>query len=177
MAKYREFVAFHDSARIKITDIAKGLEEISYFLAYDFVVYPGGIEHAQDKRTVEVCFGHKPYDSTYGPEQQKGGETYRSIRLHTEQGASLRYELTDAGKVLCLLYPARSERIKPLVSVVLMDTLSCAEELNERTLTSHLRYLAAFMAHTSLDGDITWPQRLRYAWLYGTCRFAKARRM
>lgn len=177
LAKYREFGTFHDAAQIKMADIARDLEEISYFLAYDFVVQPGGIEHAQDRRTVEVYFGHKPYDSTYGPERHKGGESYRSIRLHTEQGASLRYELTDAGKVLCLLYPARSERIKPLVSVVLMATLSSAKELNERTLTSHLRYLAAFMAHTSLDGDITWPQRIRYAWLYSTCRFAKARRM
>ncbi|EQD44702.1 hypothetical protein B2A_09513, partial [mine drainage metagenome] len=93
----------------------------------------------------------------------------RSVKFHSEQGASLRYIRQDTGKVLVCLYPARTEGTRPLEDMVLLTEVKDPQELQtNKTLRCHLVWLAAYMAKTSLDGAITLPQRLLmgYLWVF-----------
>jgi len=177
--RYRSFQKFYRDAEPLIQRLSGETDELAYFSAYySFAVVAGGIDGGFDERAVDVLFGNKPYDSTQGPPQVKGGEIFRSTRLHSEQGASMRYELTDAGEVLCLLYPARSERMRSSESFYLLEVIpDPVQLLDPRIVRRHLRYLACYMAATSLDGAITVRQRIRMTYLKCTKRYAVGRAM
>ncbi|MBD5034971.1 hypothetical protein VWT76_15855 [Xanthomonas citri pv. citri] len=168
--RYRSWVRFYESAKATVTALALERKDIAYFLPYDFHVIPGGQAGALDDLTVDVIFGIRLYDVS----GDVGGQGKRPLKTHSETGASLRYERTDSGQVLCLLSPGRAERTHSIVSMVLLERIRHPNSLNKRTLSRHLASLAAYMAATSLDGSPTIGQRLRYAIIYVKCRYARA---
>lgn len=97
---------------------------------------------------------------------------YRNGGVHTttEHGASLMYRLDPSGQVRCLLFPATLNNPNHVSDKVLLATLAPARLLDTTTQQQHLRYLAAYMAHTSLNGLPT----LRQRWTIGVLLLTKA---
>ncbi|MEC3886276.1 hypothetical protein [Xanthomonas campestris] len=167
--RYLDFDKFRDHAAGPIHTLASENEQIAYFLSYGFYVLEGGKTAGWDDSVVKVQFGSRPYLTAYGEPQLVYGEMSRSLRVFTEQGASLLYQRGDDGHVMCLLYPASSEREPKTVSMVVLKVVNDPSNLlNDRLLRSHLKSLAAYMAVTSLDGSPTMLQRCRYWWLHLT---------
>ncbi|MCW0399318.1 hypothetical protein NB700_001874 [Xanthomonas sacchari] len=168
LERYRAWERFYAVAETIICTLSRDRADIAYFLPYSFHVVPGGVAGGRDDLAVDVIFGNRPYDASGA----RVTDDVRPLRLHTENGASMRYERMDSGQVLCLLYPARAERTQSRVSLVLLERIRHPDQLNKRTLSRHLSYLAAYMAVTSLDGSPTFAQRARYAFIYLKCRYA-----
>ncbi|MGZ1522260.1 hypothetical protein [Xanthomonas citri] len=165
--RYLDFDKFRDHAAARLHTLASENEQIAYFLSYGFYVLEGGKTAGWDESVVKVQFGSRPYLTAYGEPQLVYGEMSRSLRVFAEQGASLLYQRGDDGHVVCLLYPASSERESKTVSMVVLDIVRDPSDLlNDRLLRSHLKSLAAYMAATSLDGSPTRLQRCRYWWLH-----------
>ncbi|MEB1409562.1 MULTISPECIES: hypothetical protein [Xanthomonas] len=165
--RYLNFDKFRDHAAARIHTLASENEQIAYFLSYGFYVLEGGKTAGWDDSVVKVQFGSRPYLTAYGEPQLVCGEISRSLRSFAEQGASLLYQRGDDGHVMCLLYPASSERESKTVSMVVLKVVNDPSDLlNDRLLRSHLKSLAAYMAATSLDGSPTMLQRCRHWWLH-----------
>lgn len=176
--RYQVFGKFRDEARQRFDSLAKLVHSLDYFRGYySFIGCPGGADGGANDRVVDVIFGHRPFDatkdfSTHSNNGQPGA------RLHVEQGASLRYERGDTGRVLVFLYPARTEARRPCEDFILLDEIADPGVLTrDSILRKHLRWLAAYMASTSLDGAITISQRLRVAALWLWFRRYERRRL
>lgn len=165
--RYLDFAAFRDGAESRVRTLTQEDEQIAYFLPYGFYVLEGGKTAGFDETILEVKFGNRPFDAARSAPQLVGGDVHRPLRLFAEQGAALRYQRGNDGHVVCLLYPATSERETKAVSMVVLDFVRDPSRLlDDRLLRRHLKDLSAYMAATSLDGAPTTTQHLRYWWLH-----------
>lgn len=168
--RYQAFEKFRREAKQLIEPLAAEREDIGFFAPYGFYVHRG-LEEASDQNQVEVGFSSRFLD-VYKP-------SVGSLpRIVTESGAVLRYQRTDEGNVLCLLFPATRTNIDSIVSMIVLDVIADPSALLKvKTLQSHLSYLAAYMAMTSLNGAPTLWQRLLYFRLYGSKGYAEDKRV
>lgn len=133
---------------------------------YSLCVCPGGAMGGQDRRTLQVFFGHRPFDFTLLP--PTGGHAPVPFtpgagkRTLSERGAELQYSRTDRGEVICILRPAQTEFTTPLESEILLDEVDPVDLESPAVLERHLRWLLAYMAGTSLDGVRFPGQRWRF---------------
>lgn len=168
--RYDDFKNFSEQSETLFEKIAEADDDLRYLHAlYTFYVSPGGPMGGSRPRAVEVFFGKRAYDSE---------SSATAHRFLIESGARLSYERTDSGAVLCLLAPATSENTKRTEKMFLLEVIKNPSHLLiERTLKRHLAYLTSCMAVTSLDGDPTISQRLRYAWLWSVKSFVKEQKL
>lgn len=167
VARYQDFADFRRTAATTLPHVARTVRALDYFRAYyAFAGCPGGANGGIDDRLVEAILGEKPFDATRDFSRRgPGGQP--STRVHSERGASLAYEYQDTGRVLVFLYPATTKRRRPLEDFIILAELGSPARLaRPRVLRRHLRWLAAYMASTSLDGAITLPQCVRVGWLW-----------
>lgn len=122
---------------------------------YSFCVTPGGRFGGINKKIVEVFYGNRPFDSI-----TEIGSNFQTIKkLETAHGATLSYQRTDDGQVLCSLAPAASENFHHPEDFILLEMVKNPAEL-ERKSKRHWRMFQAYMESTCLDGRPTLFQKI-----------------
>ncbi|MCI4663343.1 MAG: hypothetical protein MRY74_01355 [Neomegalonema sp.] len=87
-----------------------------------------------------------------------------------ETGAALLYAQGVDGAVTAFLYPARIENMKPEEDAIILARYADIELLTGRgVLENHWRAFRAYAEVTSLEGEPSWADHARVAWL----RFAR----
>lgn len=178
LKRYQSFGEFRNKAAERFPCIARLVPSLDYFRAYySFAGCPGGADGGTNDRVVDVILGQRPFDATrdFSVRRATGAP---GTRLHAERGASLRYVCQDTGRVLVFLYPATTQARRPREDFILLAEIAEPTALaGDAILQPHLRWLAAYMASTSLDGAITLHQRLRVAMLWLWYRRYERRRL
>lgn len=122
---------------------------------YSFCVTPGGRFGGMNKKIVEVFYGNRPFDLI-----TEIGSNFQTIKkFETAHGATLSYERTDDGQVLCGLSPAASENFHHPEDFILLDMVKNPAEL-ERKSKRHWRMFQAYMESTCLDGRPSFFQKV-----------------
>lgn len=127
---------------------------------YSFYVRPGGRFGGVDKKIVEIFYGSRPFDSV--TKIADGSQTIR--KLERAHGASLKYQRTDDGQVLCSLIPASSENFRHPEDFILLDIVKNPAELRSKSKL-HWRFFQAYMESTCLDGNPSLLQKLWVVYL------------
>jgi len=127
---------------------------------YSLRICPGGRHGGLDKRKVEVFYGNRPFDSVI----KVAGNFQTTEKLETAHGATLSYQRTDDGQVLCCLYPAASENFRPLEDFILLDMVKNPAKI-ERESKRHWRMFLAYMEATCLDGKPSFFQTISVFYL------------
>ena len=144
------------------------------FLAstYGFYVVPGGPEGADTRQLLDVFYGQRPAEQVTGTRSQsdQGGSLPVPRRTFaTEAGASLRYQKTDHGTVLCLLEPARSQGFERPESLIVLAHIKEPRALTGKPiLERHWRSLVSYFEFSSIDGNPGLSDRIRVSWLLFT---------
>ena len=154
--KINDFEAFVDNAQATFEEFAEAdTSHQKVGELFQFYVSPGG-QISVGKKAVEIFYGQRAVDRSQTIDENL--ELNEEIEL--EEGACLRYERTVDGKVICLLYPARTETKQIAEEALLLDLLDDPINL-EKKVRCHWRDLVAFMHCTCVDGEPTHRQRLR----------------
>lgn len=124
--------------------------------------YGGG----QDPRLVEVFYGRRPVDRVLEHNHSEVGLPTSRLRISSEAGATLSYQRTERGNVLCILSPAQSEGFKGREDlIVLADLREPSKLLAPQVIDGHWRSLISYFECTALDGAPTLIDRIRVGWL------------
>jgi hypothetical protein len=150
---------------------AQDLRHDSLMRFYAFHVLPGGRDGGHDKRTFEVFYGNRPFERVRELVQENGKIPQFRDRHLNAHGATLLYERSDDGIVLCTLYPACSENYRRREDAIILDVIRGTHVLTGAPiLKRHWRAFMSYMQCTSLDGEPTIGDHLRIWWLLSTCR-------
>ncbi|MFC7367714.1 hypothetical protein [Vreelandella zhaodongensis] len=154
--RYAAFDNFREGSKDLFEAYAKSTESsLRLDSLYSFYVSPGGRYGGRNKKIVDVFYGNRPFDSI-----TETGVNFQTIRkLETARGATLSYQRTDDGLVLCSLSPAASENFHHPEDFILLDMVKNPTEL-ERKSKRHWRMFQAYMESTCLDGKPTFFQKI-----------------
>ncbi|RXK88507.1 hypothetical protein EST62_03100 [Chlorobaculum sp. 24CR] len=155
--RYAAFDKFYGDAKELFESYADSTPECKHLGdLYSLCICPGGRHGGLDKRKVEIFYGNRPFDSVTTIDKN----LQPTKKLETAHGATLSYQRTDDGQVLCCLYPAASENFRPPEDFIILGVVK-----NPATLTSeskrHWKKFLAYMQVTCLDGKPSIFQRIR----------------
>ena len=167
LKRIEDFKKFYNDSKNFFNDIAendhshKHLDDL-----FSLCICPGGRMGGVNEKTIEVFYGARPIgkNTTIGPNFQK------NTKLETEDGAMLRYYLTDAGNVVCSLFPAKSENRRPHEDFIIIEFLKSPSKLWKRA-KSHWKFFISYMEVTCLDGSPDFFQRLRVFYIRSFKRY------
>jgi len=159
--RYQSFDKFRENAKELFTAYSKSERNGERLDGlYSFCVCPGGRYGGNNKKVIEVFYGNRPFDSV-----KKIGENLQpTTKLETAHGATLSYQRTDDGQVLCSLYPAASENYHPAEDFILLGIVKNPAELRRKS-KRHWKLFLAYMESTCLDGKPSITQKLRMFYL------------
>lgn len=170
--RYQDFEQFANSAEAlfnRLLDSDSRAKDLSNF--YSFYAKKGGAMGGVDKRVVEVFFGNRAIDHIETFESQDRELPQRQSKLLSERGASLRYERTDAGTVICTLFPAVTKASRQKEDSILLERIANPRILHSnRKVDAHWRSLISYMQCTSVDGEPTMLDNWRIGYLRSTRR-------
>lgn len=170
--RYEDFEQFANGAEALFNGLLAAdsrAEELSTF--YSFYAKKGGAMGGVDKRIVEVFFGNRAIDHVKTFESQDRTFPQRHSKLLSERGASLRYERTDTGTVICTLFPAETKASRQREDSILLEWITNPRSLHsKRKVGAHWRSLISYMQCTSVDGEPTTLDKLRIGYLRFTRR-------
>lgn len=147
-----------------------------YEREYSFCIVPGGWKGGTDQRVLEVFYGARPYEAYRNqpvvPKKEVSGGNATQTGFFTEAGARLVYGRTAKGTVNCTLMPAQTD-VSRLTEKAFMLTrgVEPRELLQGALPRKHWRSFMSYMKVTSLDGDPSFVDRMRIAYMF----FAKRR--
>lgn len=160
--KYKIFEEFKNTSKDKFNKfaeckfISKAMKDL-----HSFIVAPGSRNGGLDKRTVEVFFGFRPFDS-----KQYFQNFEIETELEMEYGATLHYHQLDNGNVIVSLYPARTKSLKVIEESIILDYIKNPKYLlKDKHLLKHLKMLSAYMNKTALEGDPTVVDKIKVWYL------------
>ncbi|WP_398452189.1 hypothetical protein AB3466_14035 [Sphingobacterium thalpophilum] len=156
--KINDFIKFSDSSEDIFKKFRDNDNQAEKFERdYMLTICPKGRGPHNNNRIVEIFWGARPY------ENQSTGKTWRSL---VETGATLYFYRNDSGDVTVYLYPAKTENIQPIESLICLYRFLDPKELNKETFLKKLwDDFIAYMEVTSLDGNPTRRQRSRIYYL------------
>lgn len=158
LARKQAFEAFRQEGKVRIERIVAELPVMTYY-DHAYTLYAGPV--GTNVRQFHVFLGARPYDEGAGPDAADG-----PTRTLAEQGGTLLYERLDTGNVMILLYPAQTEHTRQRDDAIVLKHGVDPASLDGATLEGHLRWFAAYMAYTTLDGAASVGQWWRIAWLH-----------
>lgn len=124
---------------------------------YMLNICPGSRSGGRDKTIIEVFWGFRLYDVECNGHKMKS---------KTETGATLCFYMTDTEHVMISLYPAYTEKIRPIEdSICLYNLLDPKYLNNHRFIKSLWNDFMAYMQYTSLDGTPSLCQKFRVGYL------------
>lgn len=170
--RYEEFQHFANGAEALFNGLLASdsrAKDLSNF--YSFYAKKGGAMGGVDKRVVEVFFGNRAIDHVETFESLDGEFPQRQSKLVSERGASLRYERTDTGTVICTLFPAETKSSRQREDSILLEWIANPRYLHsKRKVGAHWRSLISYMQCTSVDGEPTMLDKWRVGYLRFTRR-------
>lgn len=150
--KYKEFENFSQSINKLFDNIASSDPDNENFNRYyTLCICPGGRNGGMDHRIAEIFYGHRPYDRE---------ETIEGKKLLTEWGATLLYQRTDAGSVICTLGPAGTSYYSQPEDAIVLEYVDDPSDLRSK-VNSHWHHFISYMKCTSLDGNPSFTDKLR----------------
>lgn len=166
--RYSDFDDFHENSKeifegyAKIDPSNKRLKDL-----FNLCITPGGRNGGLNKKVVEVFYGNRPFDAI----TTVGDDHNIKKKLETAHGATLKYDRTDSGHVMCFLYPAMSENQRPLEDAILLDYVSDPSQLKKLS-KKHWKMFIAYMEHTCIDGEPNICHKIRASYLlnFKECR-------
>lgn len=124
-SRYIAFEKFHQASKDLFEAHANATKDKRLADLYSFYVKPGGRYGGFDKKIVEIFYGSRPIGSI-----TKIVDGFKPIRtLEKAYGATLQYQRTDDGQVLCILIPASSENFHHPEDFIILDVISNPIEL------------------------------------------------
>lgn len=155
----KDFELFYQKSETLFRDFALvDIERSDEFeRTHMLVICPGGRRDGNNNRVVEVFWGQRGFETiTFG----------RNWKSLPEYGVTLMFELDDSGRVIIALFPAHTEKRKPIESSITLWNWLDPKKLSNRIFVGRLwNDFMAYMAVTSLDGTPTISQRIRISWL------------
>ncbi len=159
--RINNFKEFFDNSESIFDDISKNdknhkrLEKL-----FSFYVSPGGRILQYDDKLVEVFYGKRPIGI------KKSLEDNLQIKEKAEiaTGATLQYSRTDDGRVVCYLYPAKSENQRPIEDFFIIDYIKDPSKIKSR-VKFHWKLFVSYMESTCIDGDLDLIQKIRLFYL------------
>ena len=157
--RIKKFEEFSQEAQGIFNEIAIADKNNEKFQSmYSLYVVPGGRNGGLDQNRIEIFYGNRPI-GTETVDENSGIKK----KLITESGATLCYQCTITGCVICTLHPARTKSFNPPEDGILIDFLSTPSKLSKRKLKRHWNYFVAYMDVTSVEDVTTYKHRL-YVW-------------
>ena len=146
--RYKKFNEFYEGSKDLFKAYSKASESsVRLDNLYSFYVSPGGRLGGLNKKIIEVFYGNRPFDST-----TTMGRNFQKIeKFEVARGATLSYQRTDDGQVLCTLSPAASENFHHPEDFILLNKVKNPADL-ERKSKWHWKMFQAYMESTCLDG-------------------------
>lgn len=159
-SRYIAFEQFHQASKDLFEEHAKSTKDKRLADLYSFYVRPGGRYGGFDKKIVEIFYGSRPIGSI-----TKIVDGFKPIRtLEKAHGATLQYQRTDDGQVLCILIPASSENFHYTEDFIVLDIVSSPIKLTKKSKW-HWILFQAYMESTCLDGKPNYLQKILTAYL------------
>lgn len=116
--------------------------------------------------------GQRFFEVFYGARDVNGQHDLKSDRLNAgwraqeETGAALLYRQGDDGAVTVYLYPAKTDKLAPVEDAIMLERVTETAALTGRgIMAKHWRTLRSYAEVTSLDGEPSWADKLRIAYL------------
>ncbi|KZN12584.1 hypothetical protein [Marinomonas sp. TW1] len=133
---------------------------------YSLCISPGGRYGGLSKKNVDVFYGNRPFDSII----EMRPDYQMTEKLETAYGATLSYQRTDDGQVLCYLAPAGSANFNHPEDCILLGMVKNPAKLAHKTKW-HWRMFQAYMESTCLDGRPSLFQKILVSYLrnFKTC--------
>ncbi len=159
-SRYIAFEQFHKASKGLFEGYANSTKDKRLADLYSFYVRPGGRSGGFDKKIVEIYYGNRPIGSI-----TKIVDGFKPIRtLEKAHGATLQYQRTDDGQVLCILIPASSENFHHSEDFIVLDMINNPIKLTKKSKW-HWRLFQAYMESTCLDGKPNYSQKILTAYL------------
>ena len=152
------FDAFYDSSVVTFSSFESKNKRAHRFKdIYSFYVKPGDIAETIDKRRIVIFWGKRPYETFVQ------GSSWQSF---AESGATLIYERDDNGFIHISLYPAQTERQRPIETSIFLNLSVTPKKLqSKKFLHRNWKDLVSYMELTSLEGNPNLFQRYRISYL------------
>lgn len=166
-SRYEHFEKFINDAEARFNELRDMDERAKKFSDfYSFYAVKGGAMGGNDKRVFEVFFGNRPIDRVQTFEAPNGQFLQQQDKLLTERGATLRYERTDIGTIVCTLFPAKTKDLCQREDSIVLDWITDPKDLHSgRKLKNHWQALISYMECTSVDGEPTALDKARIGYL------------
>jgi len=159
--RYTAFDKFYEESQALFESYAKSSPDNSHLARlYSLCICPGGRYGGLNRREVEIFYGNRPFDSV----TKVGDNLQKTEKLETAHGATLSYQRTDDGQVLCCLYPAASENFRPPEDFILLGLIKNPADL-ERESKKHWKFFLSYMQVTCLDGKPNTLHKVRVFFL------------
>lgn len=164
--RYKAFKKFSENCQILYQDISLSKKNTRDLKAYyNLCVCPGGRIGGSNDRLLEIFYGQRPFDTQrYDPFDRA------KLKVLVEYGALLQYNLMDNGKIIVVLYPAKTDHYSPIEDAILISNSLDPNNIYN-VYKAHFEFLNAYMRYTSLDGEPSKIDLLRVYWLLLTKPF------
>jgi len=164
-SRYKDFELFANEAKARFTNLRDADERANDFAEiYSFYAVKGGAMGGVDKRLVEVFFGNRPIDQIQTFELQGDQLPLQQHKTLIERGVVLHYQRTDAGTVVCTLFPANTMDLRQREDSIILDWIKNPKVLqSRRKIKTHWRAFISYMECTSVDGEPTVLDIIRVA--------------
>lgn len=154
--RYKAFKSFLENSEPKYEEISRSDKKIQTLNSYyNLCVCPGGSAGGANERLLEIFYGQRPFDT-----QRFDPFDRNRLKVLVEYGAGLHYNLLDNGRVVAVLYPAKTDHFSPTEEAILVSGNIDPHDL-PRVYKLQFELLNAYMRCTSLDGEPSKIDRLR----------------
>ena len=152
--RIKDFQTLQAEGKTSFEKIQKRFEDYkTYEDIYGLTICPKGRYGGDSERLFEVFYGNRPYAKEDGFDDTTGK---RSFSLLSESGVELYMFRDDFGFVSIQLFPAKAKYAQQFEdSIVLYQHIDPKRLLKPRFQKRLLKYMNAYMAVTSLDGQPT----------------------
>lgn len=155
-SRYAAFAQFYKESNALFKKYADNPKSKRLDSLYSFYVSPGGRFGGINNKIVDIFYGNRPFNIVRTLNNTK--------KLERASGATLSYQLTDDGYVLCTISPAFSENLHRPEDFIILDRAKNPSRLIKKTRW-HWRFFQAYMESTCLDGNPSMTQKLYMVYL------------
>jgi hypothetical protein len=168
-SRVQAFKAFKESSKEKFNQILDGCEKSKRLsVLYTLNICPGGRFGRLSEKLVEVFYGNLSIGISTTP----GDNFKKKTVVEIAHGATLSYQRTDDGHVMCHLYPSKSENLRPREEMIALDYIKDPKELENR-VESHLKMFISYMEVTCIDGEPNIVDQCRVFYIRNVKRYSE----
>lgn len=158
--RYAAFGKFYKESNTLFKKYADNPESKRLDSLYSFYVSPGGRFEGLNDKIVDIFYGNRPFNVV----RTLNDNFQETKKFEKASGATLSYQRTDDGYVLCTISPAFSENLHRPEDFIILDMVKSPSKLIKKSRW-HWRFFQAYMESTCLDGNPSMIQKLYMVYL------------